>query len=671
MSWMNHRNAYPAIVQNLFWSIFTLVTVLSPHICGQMDLFEAIRNDDLRAVSFRLQHGADPNTQDRSGTTAAMEAALYGSPACLRLLLDRGADPNRANQAGSTALMWGSSVPAKTRLLAARGARINTVSNSGRTPLIVASSVRGNVESVRILLDFGADVRVRDSEGIGPVLAASQVTDVQTLLELLNHGGDPNEESSLGQTPLMNAAGYGSAQAVKILLRAGADVNHHSKEPLQLQAGLQRRGHLTALLWAAPFSAREIIVPLISKGADPNFRDYRGMNALMLASTSESPNIKIIRLLLRITADPNSRDNNGLTALDWALKAGNSGVAEILRRAGMHRSTPGDEDRPLPSGSTEIQSAVEKSIILLQHSGDSFFRATGCLACHHTMLVGLLVGEAKSRGLAVDETIASSQLRKILAVRMPEREAMLLQRRPGGFPMTSSLLLTSLSAQKYPADSLTDALAIQILAAQQEDGSWHGFDQRPPSEFSSFSETAYAIRAVRSYAPPGWRRAAQSQVDKAAYYLYAAKATTTEEKVMQLLGLRWSGVASEERLQHLAHRLLVEQGLDGGWAQRNGFQSDAYATGQVLYALNQAARVSIAESAYQKGVLYLLGTQNSDGSWFVKSRSVDFQPYFESGFPFGRDQWISTAATCWAALSLALTIEDRQKPLFESINYAQ
>jgi hypothetical protein len=42
----------------------------------------------------------------------------------------------------------------------------------------------------------------------------------------------------------------------------------------------------------------------------------------------------------------------------------------------------------------------------------------------------------------------------------------------------------------------------------------------------------------------------------------------------------------------------------------------------------------------------------------VKSRSFPFQPYFESGFPYGADQWISIAGSSWA--TIALTIADKE-----------
>jgi len=47
-----------------------------------------------------------------------------------------------------------------------------------------------------------------------------------------------------------------------------------------------------------------------------------------------------------------------------------------------------------------------------------------------------------------------------------------------------------------------------------------------------------------------------------------------------------------------------------------------------------------------------LKTQLEDGSWFVQSRSFPIQKYFESGFPHGRNQFISAAATSWATIAL-------------------
>jgi hypothetical protein len=73
-------------------------------------------------------------------------------------------------------------------------------------------------------------------------------------------------------------------------------------------------------------------------------------------------------------------------------------------------------------------------------------------------------------------------------------------------------------------------------------------------------------------------------------------------------------------------------------------------------ALHQAAGAATDDPAYRRGVSFLLRSQKADGTWFVASRSEPFQPYFESGFPYGKDQFIAAAASGWAAAALALTL---------------
>ena len=125
---------------------------------------------------------------------------------------------------------------------------------------------------------------------------------------------------------------------------------------------------------------------------------------------------------------------------------------------------------------------------------------------------------------------------------------------------------------------------------------------------------------------------------------------------MRLLGLAWAG-AEQGVLREAASELIAAQRADGGWAQLKTLESDAYATGQVLYALFQSRAVKTADEVYRLGTAYLLRTQAADGTWHVKSRAIGFQPYFESGYPYGHDQWISAAGASWATLALAVTRE--------------
>ena len=123
---------------------------------------------------------------------------------------------------------------------------------------------------------------------------------------------------------------------------------------------------------------------------------------------------------------------------------------------------------------------------------------------------------------------------------------------------------------------------------------------------------------------------------------------------MQLLGLTWAN-ASAADIRTSATALLAGQRPDGGWAQLPTLETDAYATGQALVAL-QTAGHEVSSAEYRRGAAYLLRTQFADGSWLVRSRSFPVQPLRDTGFPHGKHQWISAAGTSWAAMALALTL---------------
>jgi hypothetical protein len=119
-----------------------------------------------------------------------------------------------------------------------------------------------------------------------------------------------------------------------------------------------------------------------------------------------------------------------------------------------------------------------------------------------------------------------------------------------------------------------------------------------------------------------------------------------------VLGLTW-GHAERRVIEQAARDIVALQRGDGGWGQRDEMASDAYATGQALYALLESGTVTASSESARRGTNYLLSTQRADGSWYVRSRSPKLQPYFEGGFPYGPDQWISSAATAWATTALA------------------
>jgi len=205
--------------------------------------------------------------------------------------------------------------------------------------------------------------------------------------------------------------------------------------------------------------------------------------------------------------------------------------------------------------------------------------------------------------------------------------------------------------------SLTTATyARHIARNQQPDGYWSTFDGRPPHSAGLFVATAVALRAVSLYLPAASHSGPDAYLNRARVWLANATPESTEDLTYRLLGLVWSAAAPEQ-VKAAGAALAAVQRTDGGWGQLPAMPaSDAYSTAQALYALRRAGFFAAASPAFQRGIEWLLKNQAPDGSWLVRSRiktpAAVSPPYFESGFPYGHDQYLSCAATAWAVMAL-------------------
>jgi hypothetical protein len=193
-------------------------------------------------------------------------------------------------------------------------------------------------------------------------------------------------------------------------------------------------------------------------------------------------------------------------------------------------------------------------------------------------------------------------------------------------------------------------MATVIAAWQSDDGAFQPLPAiRPPIESNAFAATALSLRALQLYGAAG-----DPRIERARTWLRTATPRTTEERAMQLLGLAWAKSPSAD-VGTSTQALLHEQRPEGGWGQLPGLEADAYATGQALVAL-QTAGYAVSSPEYRRGLWFLLRTQFADGSWLVRTRTYPVQPPKDSGFPHGKDQWISAAGTSWATMALSLAL---------------
>ena len=616
--------------------------------------YDAVRGTGPRLQALLDETPSSVNVVDRRGrVTPLMHAAALGSLDTVRLLIEHGADVNARSAAGATALMWAAADPAKVRLLVERGADVKAASESGRTALLLAAMSDRSAETVRLLLERGADAKALDREQTSTLFAAAYGNDTEAVRLLLKAGAPVNQANVTGTTPLMNAATNGNDQAVKLLLAAGADVNAQSGPPsAQVKNGMIDLARFTPLILASAYGPASLVKTLLDAGANVNAKESRGMTALMYSAATDHGDIEIARLLMARGADLSVKSNAGETALDWANKMGPTPLTALLKKAGA--ATAAGPARPVAAPApTDPRLAISRGVALLERSSGTFFTNGGCGSCHAQSITDIAVAAARKRGIAVSE--AGVVQRAAGASTTFAATATRLYERFDG-PSVDILLyvLAGFAAGDYPPDRATDVLVFNVATQQRQDGRWYGGGiPRPPIEDGDFTRTALAVRALTSYAPPGRLPEMQERVRRATAWLRAAKPITVEDRAFRLLGLTWGSAEADVR-REAAKELVALQQTDGGWSQRAELQTDAYATGLAIYALKESGS-ELPSAAGDRASQYLRSTQRADGSWHVRSRSAKFQPYFDGGFPYEHDQWISSMATGWATAALALT----------------
>ena len=194
---------------------------------------EAIKKDDVQAVSKAIREGADVNGLYGYGAlTALIKAADSDSAAVAKLLIEKKADVNRADKAGSTALMHAARQNASkvAALLLEQKADVEVSDKAGLTALMFASEASA-YEVAKLLIDHGAKVNgTTDSYGMTPLIRAIKGRSVSIAQLLVDKGADVNARiESSGTTPLMFAAGHKSLPIVKLLVERDADVQARDK----------------------------------------------------------------------------------------------------------------------------------------------------------------------------------------------------------------------------------------------------------------------------------------------------------------------------------------------------------------------------------------------------------------------------------------------------------
>lgn len=330
-------------------------------------------------------------------------------------------------------------------------------------------------------------------------------------------------------------------------------------------------------------------------------------------------------------------------------------AANLLMVAALLTGTACGSDDSLSAAG--LREAVTRAIPPLEAGMRGSAEKRECFTCHNQAVPVFALLNAKKHGFDVNEENLQRQIQHTLAHLQRGRESYQMGKGQGGQIMTAGYALWTLEDGQHPADELTAAVTHYLLQHQQDQDHWVHRGSRPPSSGSDFTATYVTVRALSHFATQEQQAAWEIRRQNVSAWIQKQPPVDAEDHVFRLRLLKYLEVPDEFRSSAIAD-LKKLQREDGGWAQTTDRESDAYATATTVSALMEDGDLPPDDTAVARGLAWLLQHQQADGTWHVVTRAVPIQTYFESGFPHGRDQFISMAATAWATLAISQALPD-------------
>ena len=341
----------------------------------------------------------------------------------------------------------------------------------------------------------------------------------------------------------------------------------------------------------------------------------------------------------------------------------------MLAAAGEWRSPT---SRPATASMHRAAAAIERGLPLVTKAAANYPTHRKCFSCHHQTLPMLAVVSGREVGIdnqasemlkaQAEHTHASfeKQHKQLLEGNQGTGEGI------GGKGLTVGYGLWTLKLADWPADETTAAMVTYLLKSQDADGSWHLHATRPPMEESRADggrdrpgrHAPLCDRRAKRRGRGGGRKGQDVSAGRQARKPGRSRGPAVGFALAQRGDRRHRIVRSW--WPRCARPCWPPSATMAAGPQIEGMTSDAYATGQTLFVLRATGLDASAETV-KRGSDFLLKTQQPDGSWLVETRSKPVQVYFDNGDPHGKNQFISTPASCWALAALARGLPTSEK----------
>ncbi|KAM0417014.1 hypothetical protein ACHAPT_012980 [Fusarium lateritium] len=228
-------------------------------------------------------------------------------------------------------------------VLCKAGLDLSQINHETGQTLIHTAIFWGEYEIVRVLLNSGADLSVRDSDGDTPLHLAARMGQPAIVQLLIDHKADLNVKDSTGSSAVHIAIGASEHAALDVLLNAGADFK--SDDPVTGNP---------PLTLAADSNSEGCIRVLLEHGADP--RTPSSNESALYRCCNRADMIDTCRLLLEHGADPNESSEEGEMLIIRALGTGSKELASLLIEYGAELNVMD------PCTNTEMRTPFSKAV---------------------------------------------------------------------------------------------------------------------------------------------------------------------------------------------------------------------------------------------------------------------------------------------------------------------
>ena len=273
----------------------------------------------------------------------------------------------------------------------------------------------------------------------------------------------------------------------------------------------------------------------------------------------------------------------------------------------------------------DVNNAIDRGLKFLVKDARAWKEKHNCVSCHHASLPIWAMREAKDRGHSVDEPFLAEFTKWVAE----SGEGKTVVKRPDGIPKafnTKAVYFAHAIGAIPQPDAGTQQGLGRFLKTVQEDqlenGAWAAW---PETRLPIFAQTddVSTILATLALTPQGKMddAAAIAARDKGVQWLVAHPPGDDPQgtALRVVLWKRLGRPADECRL--LVRKIIARQNIDGGFSQAPEMSSDAWATGQALYALAHAG-VSPGDPTIQRAHVFLMKAQREDGAWPMTSRPI-------------------------------------------------